>query len=254
MLDKSVADTFSHAASLYKQHDVLQRITAKTLQGNAILTGHLADIGCGPGTCFSDFSSVSNVIAIDIAAGMLEQVRLNYPQYSTLNCDAQSLTLSANSVDSVYSNLALQWCDDFPKAVNEIERVLVDNGVCSLAIVADGSLPELQTLGFRTNQFTSMPSLLSAFGVKDVSMQSCNSHWTVLQAKVEKVTVYFADLRSLLYSIKGVGASAGQAGSQSRAMLSKSAWQERVVLAQGLATEKGIPLTYHIAYIHAKKR
>ena len=254
MLDKSVADTFSHAASLYKQHDVLQRITAKTLLNNATLTGHLADIGCGPGTRFSDFEEVSTVTAIDIAAGMLEQVSLNYPKYLTLNCDAQSLSLSANSVDSVYSNLALQWCEDFPKAVSEIERVLVANGFCNLAIVADGSLPELQTLGFRTNQFASMPHLLSAFGVKDAATPLSNNRWQVLQAKVEKVTVYFDDLRSLLYSIKGVGASAGQAGSQSRAMLSKSAWQERVLLAQGLATPKGIPLTYHIAYIYAQKR
>ena len=253
MLDKSVADTFSHAASFYKQHDVLQRITAKALQDNATLTGHLADIGCGPGTCFKYFPEVSNVTAIDIAAGMLEQVSLNYPKYLTLNCDAQELMLSANSVDSVYSNLALQLCEDFPKAVNEIERVLVANGFCNLAIVADGSLPELQTLGFRTNQFASMPSLLSAFGVKDAATPLSSSRWKVLQAKVEKVTVYFDDLRSLLYSIKGVGASAGQAGSQSRAMLSKSAWQERVLLAKGLATEKGIPLTYHIAYIHAQK-
>ena len=161
-LDKSVAQTFSHAASHYKQHDVVQRITATTLLHNANLVGRLADIGAGPGTDFSQFPSVSDVIAIDIAEGMLAQLRDNFPHYTAVCGDAQQLSLQSSSVDTVYSNLALQWCDNFAQAISEIKRILTLKGECYLSVVADGSLPQLQQLGFGTKSFSGLPQLLKA--------------------------------------------------------------------------------------------
>ncbi|QIR14800.1 methyltransferase domain-containing protein [Shewanella aestuarii] len=260
MLDKTVANTFSNAAKHYKQHDVLQRLTAASLLKHAQLHGHLADIGCGPGTCFKHFDAISEVTAVDIAPGMLTQVQHDYPHYQTLCCDVQALSFDSSSIDSVYSNLALQWCQDFAQAIHQLHRVLKVTGSCHLAIVAQGSLPELTTLGFRTNEFLSLPSMLRAFGIAEIDDQSQmkSDKWLINDAKIEAVTVYFDDLRSLLYSIKGVGASAPNALNQLNlnqpsTVLTKSQWEQKLLLAQRLRTEKGIPLTYQIAFIHAQK-
>ncbi|MEO3681695.1 methyltransferase domain-containing protein [Shewanella vesiculosa] len=249
-LDNSVANKFSRAAPLYKQHDVLQRMSAQQLLQHANLYGTLLDIGAGPGTCFKAFNDVKQVIAADIAHGMLTQLAQQYSDYLCLCCDAQALGLQSASIDSIYSNLALQWCQTLPKAFNEFHRVLRVGGECHLSVVIDGSLAELQTLGFHVNQFHSVSALKSAF----ITSQTMPPDWDSIGIQVETITVYFADLRSLLYSIKGVGASSAQADEEKqRAVLSKQQWQQRVALAESLRTDKGLPLTYQIAYIRAKR-
>lgn len=253
-LAHSVAKTFSQAASHYKNHDVLQRLTAAALLEKAHFIGRLLDVGAGPGTCFSQFNRVTDVIALDIAQGMLDTLRVRFPDYQTICSDVQSLSLESQSVDSVYSNLALQWCDDLPLAIQELHRVLVTGGECHLSIVADGSMPELQALGFSTNEFSPLAEMLAAFEQTQHSAapQGQHSPWELLEAKVEKVVVYFDSLRSLLYSIKGVGASVPNVSLGPKKPLLKSDWQHRLQLAEGLRTEQGIPLTYQIAYIRAK--
>lgn len=242
-LAHSVAKTFSQAASHYKNHDVLQRLTAAALLEKAHFSGRLLDVGAGPGTCFAQFNRVTDVIALDIAQGMLDTLSERFPDYQTVCADVQSLSLASQSVDCVYSNLALQWCDDFPLAINQLHRALVTGGECHLSIVAAGSMPELQALGFSTNEFAPLAEMLAAFA---------HSPWDLLEAKVEKVVVYFDSLKSLLYSIKGVGASVPNVSSGPKKPLLKSDWQQRLLLAETLRTEQGLPLTYHIAYIRAK--
>ncbi|WP_223418013.1 methyltransferase domain-containing protein [Shewanella inventionis] len=247
-LDNPLANKFSSAARQYKQHDVLQRLSAQQLLKQANLNGTLLDIGAGPGTDFSALTAVNQVVAVDIAHGMLTELTQQFTEYLPLCSDAQALGLQAESVDSIYSNLALQWCPNLPQACCELHRVLRPNGECHVSIVADGSLAELKTLGFHVNQFNSVSALKQAF----MSSQTQNNTWQSIDIKLECIQVYFDDLRSLLYSIKGVGASFAQ-HNPNRTVLKKQQWQQRVELAQRLRTEKGIPLTYQIAFIRAKR-
>ena len=249
-LDRSVANKFSRAATQYKQHDVLQRICANNLQKKANLYGNLLDIGAGPGTCFKTFEQVQQVVAVDISHGMLAHLIQQHPDYLPLCTDAQALGLRSASIDSIYSNLALQWCQTLSKALTEFHRVLRSGGDCYLSVVVDGSLGELQTLGFHVNQFDSVARLKAAFNAS----QTTPDGWHNVDIHVESVRVYFDDLRSLLYSIKGVGASSDLSSEgKPRDALTKRQWLQRVTLAETLRTDKGLPLTYQIAYIHAKR-
>jgi malonyl-CoA O-methyltransferase len=270
-------DCFAKAAKHYKQHDVLQRITAARLQTNANLSGRLLDVGAGPGTCFARFTDIKQVIALDIAQGMLDTLKLNFNDYQTVCCDVQRIALADDTVDSLYSNLALQWCTDLPQAAKELARVAVRGAECHLSIVAAGSLPELTTLGFRVNAFMDLADMTDAFtGIRQADferVEKCQPHdlkektWQLLGANLEQTQVFFKDLRSMLYSIKGVGASAqSQAQSHSEPkvakaaimplsasqLMSKSQWQHRLKLAETLRTEQGLPLTYQIAYLRLK--
>ncbi|MEM5506331.1 methyltransferase domain-containing protein [Shewanella frigidimarina] len=251
-LDNPVANKFSIAASQYKQHDVLQRITAKQLLDNAPLFGTLLDVGAGPGTSFNAFNDVEQVVAVDIAHEMLNQLTKQYPDYLPICSDAQALGLQSASIDSIYSNLALQWCQNLPEAFAEFHRVLRPSGECHLSVVVDGSLAELKTLGFRVNQFNSISAIKAAF----IASQDSPNDWLNIDIQVKSISVYFDDLRSLLYSIKGVGASFAQQGENNATHhhpLTKQQWQQRIALAETMRTDKGIPLTYQIAYIRAKR-
>jgi malonyl-CoA O-methyltransferase len=270
-------ERFSMAAKHYKQHDVLQRLTAARLQQNANLSGRLLDVGAGPGTCFAGFSGIKQVIALDIAQGMLDTLSLRFKDYHTVCCDVQQIKLDDDAVDSLYSNLALQWCTDLPRAAAELARVSVRGAECHLSIVAAGSLPELKTLGFRTNSFMNLAEMIDAFtGINQTEKDRATQvqplglpkkTWQLLDASLEHTQVYFNDLRSMLYSIKGVGASAQSQSVihtqpktakapvlplSSTQLMSKSQWQHRRKLAETLRTPQGLPLTYQIAYLRLK--
>lgn len=221
-------------------------------------SGVMLDIGAGPGTDFSQFSSVNQVIALDIAQGMLEQVKLDFPDYQTVCANAESIPLPDNSIDSAYSNLALQWCGDLATSFNETARVLTAGGEYHLAIVAQDSLPELAELGFRVNAFRSMEEILSHFD---------RDQWQIISFDTTAISVYFADLKSLLYSIKGVGASIHGNGDDngnetdnestkdqpSPGIRGRGDWQKLLAAAELSRTAQGLPLTYQIATISAKK-
>ena len=253
--DQTVAQRFSAAAKHYHEHDRVQKLSSMQLFDGMTPSGILLDIGAGPGTDFSQFSSVNQVIALDIAQGMLEQVKLDFPDYQTVCANAESIPLPDNSIDSAYSNLALQWCGDLSSSFNETARVLTAGGEYHLAIVAQDSLPDLSELGFRVNAFRSMEEILSHFD---------RDQWQIISFETTAISVYFADLKSLLYSIKGVGASIHGNGDDddnnvstkdkpSQGIRGRGDWKKLLAIAELSRTAQGLPLTYQIASISAKK-
>ncbi|NRD73583.1 methyltransferase domain-containing protein [Shewanella sp. VB17] len=248
-----IAECFSAAANTYHHHNSLQKISAQKLLNEMSPSGVLLDIGCGPGTDFSYFIHLKHVIALDIAQGMLDQVERHFPTYQTICSDAKAIPLAQNSVDTVYSNLALQWCDDIKQSFDSTALALKSGGNYHLAIVAQDSLPELTELGFRANSFRSLPNIASQFDPEV---------WRIKSAAVETITVYFTSLKALLYSIKGVGASIHTGASPSNSTSSvlshgirgRGDWQKQLVKAERMRQEAGLPLTYHIARLHIEKR
>lgn len=245
--DQTVAQRFSAAAKHYHEHDRVQKLSCIQLFESMDPGRVLLDIGAGPGTDFSQFESVKQVIALDIAQGMLEQVKLDFPNYQTVCANAELIPLPDNTIDSAYSNLALQWCGDLSSSLNETARVLKSGGEYHLAIVTQDSLLELSELGFRVNAFRSMEEILSHFD---------RELWQIMSFETTAISVYFADLKSLLYSIKGVGASihANANNKPSHGIRGRGDWKKLLAIAELSRTPQGLPLTYQIATISAKKR
>ncbi|MCH1930519.1 methyltransferase domain-containing protein [Shewanella sp. A25] len=246
-----IAERFSAAAAHYHEHNSVQRMSATSLLAQFQPKGCVLDIGAGPGTAFSTHANGNiDVIALDIALGMLQKLKQSFPHYQALCADAEQLPLVANCVDGIYSNLALQWCGNFPAAIAEFERVLKVGGECHLSIVADGSLAQLSTLGLRVNGFLTIEALKAAF---------CPSKWLFIDAELIPMTVYFDSLKALLYSIKGVGASVQlhQASAHSDIpqlqLRGRKDWLALEANAQNLRQAEGIPLTYQIAQLRVRR-
>lgn len=238
----AVAQRFSAAAKHYHDFDTVQKITSTYLFNQMAPKGNLLDIGAGPGTDFSQFADVNAVIALDIAPGMLTQLKHDFPEYQTVCANAESIPLAPNSVDSVYSNLALQWCGNLSLSLNDTARVLKPKGEYHLAIVAQDSLLELSQLGLRVNEFRGLDEIVSHF---DPSL------WLITSAKIQSIRVHFADLKTLLYSIKGVGASINAKDNPKQVLRGRGDWQKLLCEAESHRTPEGMPLTYEIAFISA---
>jgi len=289
-----IAERFSAAAHSYQDHNQLQRLSAASLLSEFTAQGHLLDIGAGPGTDFSAYHSAhqsahysehgsiqnppTTVFAVDIALGMLHKLKQSYPDYHGVCADAECLPFVDGCIDVIYSNLALQWCANFPAAVAEMARVLKPNGECHLSLVAQGSLNQLAELGLRVNDFSTLEALKTAFKLDT---------WQFLEVQLIPMTVHFDTLKALLYSIKGVGASvqsasathstssissansisldsstiqsAGEvAGAIAAAELAprlrgRQDWQAMQAKAESLRVPQGLPLTYQIVQIRARR-
>lgn len=302
-----IAERFSAAAHSYQDHNQLQRLSAASLLSEFTAKGHLLDIGAGPGTdfaayhcahqsehhsdhesahqsgCQSEHGSMQNplttVFAVDIALGMLHKLKQSYPDYHGVCADAECLPFVDGCIDVIYSNLALQWCANFPAAVAEMARVLKPNGECHLSLVAQGSLNQLAELGLRVNDFSTLEALKAAFKLDT---------WQFLEVQLIPMTVHFDTLKALLYSIKGVGASvqsasathsassislansisldsstiqsAGEvAGATAAAepalrLRGRQDWLAMQAKAESLRVPQGLPLTYQIVQIRARRR
>ncbi|QDF66781.1 malonyl-ACP O-methyltransferase BioC [Shewanella sp. SNU WT4] len=242
-----IASHFSRAATGYLEHNRVQRICQQQLLSGLGQGQTLLDIGAGPGTDFSQHTQAHiQVYALDIAGGMLQQLKRHYPAYQVLQGDAQQLPLADNSMDVIYSNLALQWCPDINQVARELSRVCRPDGQISLSIVTAGSLPELKALNLQVNAFDASCDIIDAFSLKD---------WQALNVSTQAITVHFKDVRELLYSIKGVGANTTLAnqGAGRKGLMSRRYWLELVARAEALRQMEGIPLTYHITFIHMRR-
>ena len=138
-----VAASFSHAAAAYDSVAALQRdvgdcLLAKTSAQDCEVQAVL-DMGCGTGHFLPSLSSRfpdASYIGLDLAAGMVEFCREAYPEETKwLVGDAEKLPLAGDSVDLIFSSLALQWCDRPDLIFAELARVLKSGGTCGIHII-----------------------------------------------------------------------------------------------------------------------
>ena len=138
------ANTYDAAAILQKQvrEEMLNRLDLVKLIPPTIL-----DAGCGTGLASHALQkrfAKSQVVSLDFAIPMLQKTRDTNPSNSFMGkfknlfggakenllcADIESLPLSNASIGLVWSNLAIQWCNDLDAALKEFHRVLQPEGL-----------------------------------------------------------------------------------------------------------------------------
>ncbi len=198
-----IARTFGRAAGNYDRHAGLQRASGQRLMttvgprsGWTIL-----DAGCGTGWFSRLWRAQDNrVLALDLSPDMLAQARGNHSAHAYLAGDIEHLPLGTATVDMCFSNLAVQWCDDLPRALAEFYRVTRPGGTIAVSTLAEGSLSELRQAwsyvdqGVHLNRFLTSSAIAQAFAPY--------RH----QISTARHTLHYPQLSALLHDLKGVGA------------------------------------------------
>lgn len=250
-----IARAFGHAAAHYDESAALQRHSGMrllelwpTALSDGLNQKSILDIGAGSGW----FSRVlqeagAEVLALDLAEGMLRHIRATHPIARCLLADAEALPLAANSVDGCFSNLAVQWCGNLAQAAAEMQRVTRPGGQIAVATVSAGSLWQLRQAWQaaddtpHVNRFLSEADIRAAFG--------CFAH---MQVHTETFTQRFTDLKSLLHSLKNIGAN--HVSGRNGGLTGKRRWQRFNEAYESLRDETGmLPLDYRITFITACK-
>lgn len=250
-----VARQFSRAATRYDQAAQVQvDIAFDAMQLLNRRYSRLLDIGCGTGRISRQLAPrCEQLLAMDLAEGMLSfacgQEDENSNKINWLQADAEHLPLSGNSLDGIFSSMALQWCPNIHQVCREIYRVLEPKGQAVLAILGEGSMQELQqcwlTLDSQrhVNQFHSLNDWQLA--AKTVGFE--------VQGSERAYTTWHPNVRELLGSIKAIGANVvsqtGNHASISRANL--QALQHNY--QQAFAVKGQLPLSYQVCFLQLSK-
>ena len=225
----TVARHFSAASGQYDRYAQVQKQIAQVNLEllNKVTAGQDAaysvDLGCGTGIHTKSLAGMSeNCLAIDISLGMLEMAKSNHAETTTAankaiqycTGDADNLPLQSGTVDIVHSSMALQWCSSPKIAIDEIARVLSENGSAQLAIMLDSSLHELRlawdSLGIasRVNRFFSQQQWLEATEQLGTSQVRTNTPRRFnIQYRVEQFTEWHKSSLHMLRALKRIGAA-----------------------------------------------
>ncbi|WP_020584229.1 malonyl-ACP O-methyltransferase BioC [Endozoicomonas elysicola] len=257
-IKQRIAENFSRAAHSYDNAAVLQkRVAARTMLGlpaqlekknapNQIQ--RVIDLGAGTGLhslTLADRYSDAMITGMDLAMGMLEFARQNAPDHPRLSwCsgDIESVPFQSNSIDLIYSSLAIQWCG-FEQVLSEVGRVLKPGCSFVFSTLAEGSLQELNTAWCLAGE----RDRVNRFDRFEAQKQTVARSELIRQAfSLKAETLYYPDVITLLRSLKALGVNtvlAGKHGLVTRRRLDalKHAYEP-------LRQPEGLPLTYQVIY------
>jgi len=221
-LDKSkIADSFGRAANKYDraaqlQHQVGEGLIA-ALTPNPTLT-HIIDLGCGTGYHCSHLQRHfpgAQLTGIDLSAAMLTyaaQRHISQAQCSWICGDAEDLPLDDQSQQLIFSNFALQWCENLPRLAGELYRVLRPGGELCFAVPGPQTLAELRSAW---QQVDGLVHVNRFYDLQTWQQALQQAGFNQLELNSEIVVQEHSSVRELLMELKDVGAHNNNAGKQS---------------------------------------
>ncbi|WP_428033184.1 malonyl-ACP O-methyltransferase BioC [Amphritea sp.] len=250
-LKPQIAESFSRAAVSYDSVAQLQRRIGHHLLAQISLSSAdvVMDLGCGTGyfvPLLSEQAKPQQLICLDLAQGMLRYARQTRATPNTLwLCgDAESLPLADNSVDLIFSSLAIQWCEDLAALFSEAARVLKPGGRFLFSTLGPNTLHELRDAWSDVDSFQHVNRFISF-----PRLQVCAEGYLQKVSLIETEELLLYDqLRELTAELKGIGAHNISAGRQSgltgkaRVIAFKQAYE------QFRRSDGKLPATYQVFY------
>lgn len=258
------AETYDAAAILQKmvREEMLARLDLVKLNPNVIL-----DAGCGTGLASHALQqryAQSQVLSLDFAHPMLQKTRSTRRQVGLLHqlkhlisgrkenllcADIESLPLADGSVGLVWSNLAVQWCNDLDKALAEFHRVMQPESLLMFSTFGPDTLRELRTAtdAASDNSYTSVSRFIDMHDIGDALVRA---GFSAPVLDVERFTLTYDDVKSVMRDLKSIGAHNATDG-RARGLMGK-AYFDRLAQSYEQFRQNGkLPATFEVVYAHA---
>lgn len=263
------AETYDAAAVLQKQvrEEMLSRLDLVKLDPKVIL-----DAGCGTGIASHALQkrfTGAQVLSLDFAYPMLQRTRKTRVQLGLVNqiksllgshkqnllcADIEALPLASSSTSLVWSNLAIQWCNDLDVALKEFYRVLQPEGLLMFSTFGPDTLREMRTATAAANGsgYTSVSRFIDMHDIGDALVRA---GFSAPVLDVERFTLTYDTVKDVMRDLKSIGAHNATDG-RARGLLGRGFYnkleQSYEQFRQGAKAEGGkLPATFEVVYGHA---
>ena len=232
----------------------------------------IIDAGCGVGADLSELQRSypdAHVIGLDGAFLMLADIQqqqqaarsavgrllakwtpgvLRGDQGASLLCgDFAGIPLAAQSVDLIWSNLALHWHPQPDVIFAEWRRVLRTDGLLMFSCFGPDTLIELRQAFAEVDE---MPHTLPFVDMHDYGDMLVNAGFSTPVMDMEKITLTYQDPHRLLAEVRALGGN--PLATRRRGLFGKNAYRR---LLAALERQRGadgrIKLSFEVVYGHA---
>jgi malonyl-CoA O-methyltransferase len=272
---RAVRRGFARAAATYDAAAVLQReIGARMnerldyvkLSPTAVL-----DAGCGTGDAVGELAAryaPARVVAFDMALPMVAKARARSQARRTalsrllrpfaargatdaafVCADINALPFAGVAFDLVWSNLALQWVNDLPRAFAEFRRVLKVGGLLSFTTFGPDTLREVRTAFAGVDERTHVNRFVDMHDIGDMLLHAGFADPVM---DMEYVTLTYETPRALLEELRAIGATNRTRG-RPPGLLGRQRFARVLAGLEKLRVDGRIPATFEVVYGHAWK-
>jgi len=257
--ERTIARQFSRAAGTYDAHAELQREVGERLmdrlEGIKFEPRTILDLGCGTGAQAQALHARfprATLLASDLSGAMLKQARKRRgwlrKRFDLLQANARALPLAEESLDLVFCNLMLQWCDDPAQVFAGLRRALRPGGLLLVSTFGLDTLIELRRAWASVDEaphvgrFTDVQRLGSALTRAGFAEPVLDTDW---------LTTTYARAGDLLKELKGLGATHADAH-RARGLMPPSRLRAALAAYDTFRLEDGrVPATWEVVYASA---
>lgn len=269
-IDKSrVRTSFDRAAETYDAAAVLQKFVRTEMLSRLDLVSmqpkRVLDAGCGTG--HASFALMkkypkAELISLDLALGMLKKTKMvnaslanrikrvfGQAQQHFLCADIEQLPLVDASVDMIFSNLAIQWCNDLDAAFAGMHRVLRTDGLLTFSTLGPDTLKELRVASKTDGERVSVSRF---FDMHDIGDALVRAGFSAPVLDVERVVLTYDNAIDVMRDLKAIGAH-NAADGRGRGLQGRDFLKKITVNYEQFRREGKLPATFEVVYGHAWK-
>jgi malonyl-CoA O-methyltransferase len=232
----------------------------------------ILDAGCGEGADLSTLQAHfagAHLVGVDASPAMLSAARDRQDAaFSSINrllkkwlpgksgstasadllcSDFARLPLRRDSVDLVWSNLALHWHPQPDYVFSEWHRILKVDGLLMFSCFGPDTFKELRA-AFGT--VDSVPHVLPFVDMHDFGDMLVNAGFSTPVMDMESITVTYESIGKLMSDVRAWGGN--PLVTKRRGLLGTGAWKQVAYhLEQNRRSDGRIPLTFEVVYGHA---
>ncbi len=252
----AIARSFGHAAESYDSSaHFQQRVGARLLDYLPVTRGNIVDLGCGTGFFLPQIryrNPHATLIAADLSEEMIRYGQQHHGKDADFWCvgDADQLPLASNSINVIFSSLALQWCFHLDSLFRELNRVLAPGGCCVFSTLLDGTLFELKKSWQKVDKKQHVNEFFTALDYRS----AIERNGLLIESFIDESDVQqYKELKFLTRELKGIGAH-NLTDKRPRNLTGKSRLLKLIDAYERFRNSEGLlPATYRVAYIVIKR-
>ena len=251
-----VRRSFDRAAAGYDAAAVLQTAVRDALLERLRLTALapriVLDAGAGTGhasRALKDRYPRARVLALDSALGMLRAAKRRQSwrrRFDRIQADAEHLPLPDASVDLIFSNLLLPWCDP-DRVFAEFRRVLAPHGLLTCSNLGPDTLRELRTAWASVDAHSHVNQFVDMHDLGDALVRA---GFAAPVLDVDRFTLTYRDVRGLAADLKALG-TRNFTADRPRGLTSRGRFLGMQAAYEAFRDDGRLPATVEVVFAHA---